>query len=250
MEEAPVLIHLHGVPEYVTYSYVVMLILALSALLVRRRLQLVPRGMQNVLEVAVESLLKIVDATMGKDGERYFPLIATLGLFILLSNLLGLIPGFMSPTSNLNTTAACAVIVFFIYNYEGIRVHGLGAYLKHFMGPMPLLAPLMFPIEIISHLARPLSLSMRLFGNIFGEDKVLFILFLLVPFFVPLPMMAFAIFTSFLQAFVFMLLSMIYIGGAIEHAHDPSEHVAEGSYVDAMSHIEGTSEEALKTTRF
>lgn len=250
MEEAPVLIHLHGVPEYVTYSYVVMLILALSALLVRRRLQLVPRGMQNVLEVAVESLLKIVDATMGKDGERYFPLIATLGLFILLSNLLGLIPGFMSPTSNLNTTAACAIIVFFIYNYEGIRVHGLGAYLKHFMGPMPLLAPLMFPIEIISHLARPLSLSMRLFGNIFGEDKVLFILFLLVPFFVPLPMMAFAIFTSFLQAFVFMLLSMIYIGGAIEHAHEPAEHVAEGSYVDAMSHIEETSEEAMKTTRF
>lgn len=250
MEEAPLLIHISGVPEYVTYTYVVMLVLGLTSYLVRRRLRFVPTGWQNVLEVAVESLHNIVDTTMGKEGRRYFPLIATLGLFILLSNLLGLVPGFMSPTSNLNTTVACAIIVFCVYNYEGVREHGFINYMKHFMGPMPILAPLMFPIEIISHLARPLSLSMRLFGNIFGEDKVLFILFLLVPFLIPLPMMAFAIFTSFLQAFVFMLLSMIYIGGAIEHAHDKAEHVAEGSYVDSMSHIETTPEEALKTTRF
>ena len=250
MEHAPLLLHIQGVPDHVAYSYVVMLLLGVTAFLVRRRLQMVPTGWQNFLEATVESLQNIVEATMGKEGERYFPLIATLGLFILVSNLMGLVPGFVPPTGNINTTAACAIIVFFVYNYEGVRVHGLGAYIKHFMGPIPWLAPLMFPIEIISHLARPLSLAMRLFGNIFGKEMILLILFALVPFLVPLPMMAFGIFIGFLQAFVFMLLSMIYIGGAIEHAHDHTEHVAEGSYVDAMSHIEETSEEAMKSTRF
>ncbi len=138
---------------------------------------------------------------------------------LLFSNFLGLIPGFLAPTSNLNSTAAPALVVFAVYQYIGIRKHGAG-YIKHFfLGPVSWLAPLMLIIELIGHFARPLSLSMRLFGNIFGEDLVIIILFMLVPFLVPLPMFFLGLFTSALQAYVFMMLSMIYISGALEEAH-------------------------------
>ena len=155
---------------------------------------------------------------MGPEGRPFFPLIATLGLYILTSNLLGLIPGFESPTSNLNTTASMALVVFVTTHVVGIRMHGL-KYVKHFLGPIWWLAPLMLVLELISHFARIISLSVRLFGNIMGEDKVLAVVVLLVPFLVPLPVFVLMIFTSFIQTIVFMLLAMMYIAGAMAEAH-------------------------------
>jgi F-type H+-transporting ATPase subunit a len=155
---------------------------------------------------------------MGHGGRKFFPLIATLGLYILTSNLLGLIPGFESPTANLNTTVSMAIVVFVMTHAVGVKVHGF-KYFKQFMGPVWWLTPLMLPIEIISHLSRPLSLSVRLFGNIMGEDIVLAVVLLLVPFLIPLPVIALMIFTSCIQTLVFMLLAMMYIAGAMEEAH-------------------------------
>jgi len=137
-----------------------------------------------------------------------------LALFILLSNLLGLIPGFHSPTNNLNTTVACALVVFFSTHIIGMREQGPLRYLKHFTGPIWWLAPVMVPVEVIGHLARPISLSVRLFGNIFGEDAVLLILLSLVPLLIPLPIMVLAVFTSVVQTFIFVMLSTLYITGA------------------------------------
>ena len=145
-------------------------------------------------------------------------MIATLGLYILTSNLLGLIPGFESPTSNLNTTASMALVVFVMTHVVGIRIHGI-KYVKHFLGPIWWLSPLMLVLELISHFARIISLSVRLFGNIMGEDKVLAVVVLLVPFLVPLPVFVLMIFTSFIQTIVFMLLAMMYIAGAMAEAH-------------------------------
>jgi F-type H+-transporting ATPase subunit a len=155
---------------------------------------------------------------MGEKGKPYFPLIATLAFFIFIANMLGLIPGFMPPTANLNTTAACAVIVFVLTHIIGLKEHGVG-YIKHFMGPVWWLAPLIFPIEIVGHLSRPVSLSMRLFGNMTGHELVVMILIFLVPFAVPVLMSIMGLLVAFIQAFVFALLSMIYLSGALEEAH-------------------------------
>ncbi len=154
----------------------------------------------------------------GTRARAYFPLIATFALFILVSNLIALIPGFYPPTANLNTNAALALTVFAMTHFVGIKEHGF-SYLKHFMGPILLLAPLMFIIELISHLARPLSLSLRLFGNMYGHEIVLMIFLALVPFLLPVPMMLMGVLVAFIQTFVFTLLAMIYIAGALEEAH-------------------------------
>ena len=178
----------------------------------------IPGKLQNTFELIVSGVYKMAYDVMGEEGKPYVPLIFAIGIYVLFSNVLGLVPGFISPTANLNTTAAPALLVFFTYNYIGIKKHKLN-YIKQFTGPILWLAPLMIVIEIIGHFARPLSLSIRLFGNIFGEDLVIAILFLLVPYLVPLPMFFLAIFTGTLQAYVFMMLSMIYISGALEGAH-------------------------------
>jgi F-type H+-transporting ATPase subunit a len=186
--------------------------------LVRRRLSLIPGGLQNFIEIVLVELGRMVDETMGPKGRRYFPLIATLALFILLSNLIGLIPGFAPPTASINTNVALALSVFAMTHIVGIREHGL-RYYKHFVGPIWWLAPLLLPIEIIGHLARPLSLSLRLFGNMYGHEIILMIFFTLVPFLLPIPMMVMGILVAFIQTFVFTLLAMIYIAGALEEAH-------------------------------
>jgi len=179
--EHPPIFRLPGIPDHVTYTWVVMIVLTLVAFLASRNLQLVPRGAQNFMEVVIEQIQQLIDDVMGHEGRRYLPLIATLGLFILAANLESLIPGFAGPTANLNTTAACALVVFFAYHYIGIRKQGALTYLKHFTGPVPLaLKPLMFVIEIISHLARPLSLTLRLFGNMVGGHILLAIIFFLM----------------------------------------------------------------------
>ena len=157
---------------------------------------------------------------IGEQGKKYLPMVGTIGLFIFFCNLLGLVPGFMSPTSKLNVTAGCAVSVFLYYHWQGIRAQGVLKYLKHFTGPTPLLAPLLLPIEIISHFSRPVSLSVRLFGNIFAEELLILVIASIIPFLLPLPFMAIAIFTATIQAFVFVLLSCIYIAGAVAHEEE------------------------------
>jgi len=174
--------------------------------------------MQHVFEVILGGIRNLVLDVMGPEGLKFFPLIATVAIFILTANLLGIIPGFESPTSNLNTTVSIAVVVVVLTHVVGIRVHGF-KYVKQFLGPVWWLSPIMLPIELVSHLARPLSLSVRLFGNIMGEDLVVAIILLLVPFLVPLPLFVLMIFTSVIQTLVFVMLSMIYIQLAMEEAH-------------------------------
>src|SRR5256712_4587652 len=179
--EHPPIFRLPGIPDHVTYTWLVMVILAAITFAASRNLQLVPRGIQNFLEVILEQFMQMIDGVMGHEGRRYLPLLATLGLFILTGNLMSLVPGLAGPTGNLNTTAACAIVVFVAYHWIGVRKQGALTYLKHFAGPVPLaLQPLMFVIEIISHLARPLSLTLRLFGNMVGGHILLAVIFLLM----------------------------------------------------------------------
>jgi F-type H+-transporting ATPase subunit a len=206
-------------PPHVTYTWLIMGLLLLLGLLASRRVALVPAGAQNVMELVVSGLEEFMVEITGEEGRAFFPYIGTLFLFILTCNLIGLIPGFLSPTSNINTPLSMALCTFVFTHYLGIKFHGV-KYIKHFLGPIPWLAPLFFPIEIIGHLARVLSLTLRLFGNIMGEDLVLMILLLLAgKFLAPLPMMFLAVFTSTVQAFIFTLLSMMYFAGSMEHAH-------------------------------
>lgn len=207
------------IPPHVTYAWLVMGLLVLLGVMASKQVALVPAGAQNVMELFVGGLEEFMVEITGEEGRAFFPYIGTAFIFILVCNLIGLIPGFFSPTANINTTLACALCTFVYTHYLGIKFHG-AKYIKHFLGPIPWLAPLFFPIEIIGHLARVLSLTLRLFGNIMGEDTVLIILiFLAGKFLAPLPMMFLAIFTSLVQAFVFTLLSMMYFAGAMEHAH-------------------------------
>jgi F-type H+-transporting ATPase subunit a len=249
--EHPPIFRLPGVPDHVLYTWVVMLVLIGVAWAATRRVSLVPRGAQNFVEVILEQFIQMIDDVIGPAGRAYLPLIGTLGLFILVSNLMGLVPGLIAPTGNLMTNAACALVVFFAYHYIGIKKQGFGHYLKHFMGPVPALAPLMIPIEMISHLARPLSLTLRLFGNMFGGHVLLAIIFFLmgldgligwalsgsaagvivggvgglitavftIGFLYPLKILV-----SFLQAFIFVMLTMLYIAGAIEGAEHDEHH--------------------------
>ncbi len=198
----------------------------------KKKYNVYPTFVQQTLETYFTFVRKTAEDLIGPGFERYFPLIGTLGLFILFSNLLGLIPIFKSPTSSLNVTFACAITIFVYYHAQGIREQGLLNYLKHFAGPVWWLAPLFVPVEIIGHLSRPVSLSVRLFGNIFGEDTIILILFMLVPFVVPLPLMCLAIFTSLVQTLVFIMLSCVYIAGAVAHeaSHgDDHAHHAEAA---------------------
>jgi F-type H+-transporting ATPase subunit a len=204
--------------DAIAYTWLIIILLAILSFLTTKSLKSVPGGLQNFMEVVVGGIENMIVETMGEKGRPYFPLIATLAIFILVSNLIGMIPGFYTPTANINTNAACAVIVFLATHVVGVKEHGFH-YLKHFMGPIIWLAPIMFLIEVISHLSRPLSLSLRLFGNMYGHELVLIIFFGLVPFLVPLPMMVLGVLVSFIQAFVFMLLAMIYIQGSLEEAH-------------------------------
>ena len=207
------------IPPHVSYAVLVALILLGLGWLASRRISLVPKGAQNVFELVVSGLEEFMVDVTGEEGRAFFPFIASFFLFIMLCNLIGLLPGFYSPTANVNTTLALALCTFIYTHYLGIKYHG-AKYIKHFLGPIPALAPLFFIIELVGHLARVLSLTLRLFGNIMGEDLVLTILlFLAGMFLAPLPMMFLAVFTSVVQAFVFTLLSMMYFAGAMEHAH-------------------------------
>jgi F-type H+-transporting ATPase subunit a len=207
----------HYVPEQVMYALFVVVLLSLFSFLATRRLAVYPSKFQNVMEVIIGGIDSLLNEIMGHNGRKFFPLIATLGLFILTSNLIGIIPGFESPTANINTNAAMAIIVFLSTHVVGVKEHGL-KYFKQFCGPVWWLIPLMLPIEIISHMSRPLSLTFRLFGNIKGEDIVLLVILYLLAL-AALPVFFLMIFTSLVQTLVFMLLAMMYIAGAMEEGH-------------------------------
>ena len=206
------------IPEQVMYMLFIIVFLSLLSFLSTRRLAVYPGKSQNVMEVIIGGIDSLLSEIMGHNGRQFFPLIATLGIFILTSNLIGIIPGFESPTANINTNAAMAIVVFLSTHVVGVMNHGL-KYFKQFCGPVWWLIPLMLPIEIISHISRPLSLTFRLFGNIKGEDIVLLVVLFLVPYFVPIPVFILMIFTSLVQTLVFMLLAMMYIAGAMEEGH-------------------------------
>lgn len=206
-------------PPHLVMAFLVTLLLVVFFKLAARNLSIFPGKMQNFLEMLYTFFQSLLDDMVGHEGRKFLPAVGTLGIFIVVSNLIGLVPEMGSPTANLNVTAACALFIFLYYNFQGIRKHGPWGYFKTFMGPAWWLAWLMIPIELISHFSRPLSLSIRLFGNIFGEDLVILILASLVPFVVPLPMMAMAIFTSFIQGFVFVMLSTLYLAGATASEH-------------------------------
>ena len=215
----------HAVPDHIVLALVVAVLLIGSAIWLRSRLSVdQPGGVQHFVEVILESLSGLMKEVIGKGSERYRPLIFALAIYIFIGNIIGQIPGFISPTSNLNITASCAICVFIYYNYQGIRKHGFIRYFKHFAGPVWWLAWLLFPVEIVSHLARPFSLSMRLFGNIFAEELIIGSLNTYIfPFLVSLPVMFLGLFASTIQAFIFVLLTSVYISGAVEEAHDAAQ---------------------------
>jgi len=191
----------------------------LALLLVRfamSNLQLVPKGTQNLMEAYLGGVLQMGTDVMGKENARkYLPLIATIGLFVGIANLIGVIPGFEAPTAFLEMPLTLALVVFVYYNYVGIKEQGVIKYFKHFMGPVWWLYWLMFPIEIVSHFSRLVSLSFRLFGNVKGDDMFLMVILMLAPWLLPMIPFALLTFMALLQAFIFMMLTTVYIGSAI-----------------------------------
>ena len=204
---------------HVTYMWLCMIVLIFLGWLAGKSVSMVPGTAQNVFETLVTGLEESVVSITGEEGRKSFPLVITIFLFVLLGNLFGLIPGFFPPTANINTTLACALIAVGWSHVIGIKYHGI-KYVKHFLGPIPIMIPMFLPIEIVSHIARVLSLTFRLFGNMAGHELVVGILLLLAGMFlVPLPIMALGAFVALVQAFVFFLLATMYIAGAIEEAH-------------------------------
>jgi F-type H+-transporting ATPase subunit a len=223
-----------GVPEmynHVVMSGIVAITLILTTAVARGQLvrtmglaegALVPEKswtFRNFFEIVAESLYKLAESVLGHhNAPIYFPLIGTLFVFIFTSNILGLIPGVLPPTDNLNTTLAFGVFVFVYYNYAGIREHGLG-YFKQFIGPLWWLAWLIFPIEVVSHFFRPISLALRLRGNIMGDHIVVGVFSSLVPYLLPVVFYGLGVFVAFIQAFVFCLMTMVYISLSVSHDH-------------------------------
>jgi len=211
----------HGTGMVIAHLILVMGLVLLLVKYATAQFRAIPSGTQNVMEAFLGGVISMGKDTIGEEKARkYLPLVATVGLFVFVSNVIGIIPGFESPTSNINVTLPLALVVFIYYNYEGIKENGVKNYFAHFMGPVPALAPLMFPIEIVSHISRIISLSFRLFGNIKGDDLFLWVLLMLVPFIAPLPAYLLLTFSALLQTFVFMILIYVYLAGAVAMEDD------------------------------
>jgi F-type H+-transporting ATPase subunit a len=201
---------------FLTHMLLAAAIVLIIAKMATSNLRLVPSGSQNVMEAYLSGVLAMGADVMGKaEARRYLPLVATIGLFVGIANIIGIIPGFEAPSAFLDFTLALALVVFTYYNFEGIRRNGLISYFKHFMGPVWWLAWLMFPIEIVSHISRVISLSFRLFGNVKGDDMFLMVILMLAPWLLPMIPFALLTFMAFLQAFIFMMLTYVYLGGAV-----------------------------------
>ncbi len=199
--------------------YACVFLLAIS-FFVKSTVKLVPGKIQSIIELIVVALAEQSEEIIGHGAKKLVPFIISFFLFILISNSLALIPGFLAPTENLNNTVGLSLIVFFATHVIGFKHHGF-KYLKQFMGPNIALAPLMIPIEIIGHLARPFSLSLRLWANMMSHEQVVTVLLILMP--IAYPLLAFStilgILVIVIQSFVFTLLTMAYLGGALEEAH-------------------------------
>mgnify|MGYP001031847925 FL=1 len=201
------------VTSTVVNTWAMMLLLGVGAYLIGRNLKPRPGLVQNMLEWIVEAIEKLIREMVGvEDTAIFLPIVGTLAFFIGTANLIGLLPGLKSPTPDINTPLAMALVVFFSVPYFGVRTRGVWSYLKHYVEPIFL----MLPVEIASEIARTFSLTFRLFGNIMGEEIIISILFIVMPLFVPVPMMLFSIFTGLLQAYIFTLLTCVYIGGAVQ----------------------------------
>jgi F-type H+-transporting ATPase subunit a len=203
--------------QHVIMALIVLIVVPIIFTIFAKKPSLIPTPIQNVFEIYIEFIDNLIKENMGEKGRKYFPLIASIGLFVFFGNLLGIIPGLESPTANLNTTIALALLVFFIYNFEGIRENGIG-YFKHFLGPVPAMAPVFVIIELLSHLSRPVTLALRLFANMTGGELISVVLIMLVPFLIPMPVMLIHLIAVFLQTYVFVVLTTVYIAGAITHA--------------------------------
>jgi F-type H+-transporting ATPase subunit a len=207
------------VPDHLVMSMVIVITVLALGLFMRSRLSVdKPGRTQIVLEDLISYVIGMLREDVGPKGIRYLGLVATIGVFIWIGNLMGQVPGLIPATMNINVTLACALIVWLYYHFQGVREQGIISYLKHFAAPpgIPVaLAPIMLPIEVISHLSRVMSLSLRLFGNIFGEKLVVLILASIVPFIVPLPIMFLGVIIGTLQALIFVKLTMIYLSAAV-----------------------------------
>jgi F-type H+-transporting ATPase subunit a len=200
-----------------------------------------PPDSQLTLEAGILAIRNLLVDNVGPHGLKYFPVVATFGILILVSNLMGLVPGLMSPTASTSVTFALGITSFVYYNAIGIKENGLVGHLRHFAGPIPWLAFLMFPIELISNFVRPLSLGVRLFGNLFGDEQILGTIFGIFNWVLPIFIMPLSVFVAFMQTFIFVLLSIIYISEVTHHPHEEGhgEHAhghAEGGIVSAPAH--------------
>jgi F-type H+-transporting ATPase subunit a len=204
--------------NFITMQLLVAAIIIVVFAYLRPRLSIDrPGKTQHTFEVIYTFLHGEANDNIGHEGPRFLPFLGTLFIFILFCNLIGVIPGFESPTMNPSVPAGCAVLVFVYYNFMGFKQQGVFKYLAHFAGPMPLLAPLMIPIELISHMARPLSLTIRLFANMLAGEKVTVVFLGLTYLVAPAVFMGLHVFVSFLQAYIFVLLTMMYLSETVTH---------------------------------
>lgn len=224
--------HATHIPEHVLTFGIVSLLILIAGIIYRIKTNSIDSAVvpdhgisfRNFFEFIGEFIYNLTKSTMGEtQAKRYYKIIIMYFLLVFANNLIGLVPGFLPPTENFNTTFALGIFVFLYYNWQGIRVQGVVGHAKHFMGPVWYLAPLMLVLELISHSVRPVSLGLRLMGNMQGDHLVLSIFSDLVPYIIPIPFYILGIFVCFMQAFVFTLLTMVYIGLATE-THDHEEH--------------------------
>lgn len=213
----------HPWTNWLVMEILVVAILVLLTALLRPRLSVDnPGKLQHIFELIYEFIAGQAENVIGERGRAYLAFFGTMFIFILFANLIGMIPTLESPTMFAPVPLGCALATFAYYNVSGVRAQGVGHYLKHFAGPMPALAPLMFPVEVMSNLARPLSLTIRLYANMFAGERVTMAFMSMVPLVVPLPFMGLHIFVAFLQAYIFTLLTMIYVSGALPEEQEHS----------------------------
>ena len=230
----PIILDALGLPAYgghsalaqilaphMQYSYLGMAICLLIAKAATSKIEMIPKGMQNVMEMYVGGLEDFIIEQVGTRDKALiiYPMVATFGFLIFICNYMGLIPGFMSPTANLNVTLGCTLIAIITYHALGIRFHGF-KYIKHFMGPIKVMAPFFLIVETFSHLGRIASLSIRLFGNMMSKEMLLGLLFTMAgPYLAPLPIMLLGVLVCLLQAFIFVVLPVTYCAEAMGEAH-------------------------------
>jgi len=210
----------HPIPEYVAMEVLVILVMLIALALLRRQLSLEnPGKFQQIMEVVLQFIQNMADEIIGHDGRRYVAMLGTLGLFIVLCNLLGLVPTLKTPTGHIQATLGCAVAGFLYYNFQGFRELGIAGYLRHMCGPMLAIAILMFPIEVVGNVGRLLSLSVRLYANMMVGDLLEQVFGGLIPIAVPVIFMVLHVFVSFLQAYIFMLLPAVYLSMTVSEEH-------------------------------